>query len=146
VDASLLRRCHSPGNAWRLAWAAFVALSALGCGGAELPPSIPSTTIHDRFASRVELVDLVISDGVRAEKVRKLYIEIERLMLAAKRSEALELMKLGTETARTDAEVRESIAKFRSAEVGALERYIALQAELRTLTTPAEFARLDAIK
>ena len=146
MDANLLRRCHSRGNAWRLVGAGFFALTGLACGGAELPPSIPSTTIHDRFASRVELVDLVISDAARAEKVRNLYIEIERLMLAAKRSESIELMKLGTETARTNAEVRESIAKFRSAEVSALERYIALQAELRTLTTPAEFARLDAIK
>ena len=47
----------------------------VGCAP-ELPPSLPSTDAHLRSASRIELVDLVISDPSRAEKVRRLYAEI----------------------------------------------------------------------
>jgi pyruvate-formate lyase-activating enzyme len=119
---------------------------ALGCG-ADLPPSLPSTEALARSASRVELVDLVISDRARAEKVRRLYVEIEELMLEVKRTTAGELVKLGVENpTRTDAETRAAVDKVRDAEVAAFRRYVGLQMELRRSMNAKEFAKLDRIK
>jgi hypothetical protein len=114
---------------------------------ADLPPSLPSTDAHLRFGSRVELVDLVISDRVRAAKVRDLYAQIEELMVTVKRTTAGEVIKLGSENpVRSDEETRAIVAKVRSTEIAAFQRYIKLQMELRRSMTAEEFAKLDAIK
>ena len=121
-------------------------MGAMGCGP-DLPPSLPSTDAHARSATRVELVDLVISDRARAEKVRRLYMEIEELMLVVKRTTAGEIVKLGHDNPpRTDAETRAAVAKVRDADVAAFKRYIGLQMELRRSMNAEEFAKLDAIK
>lgn len=132
---------------WRtLAALLAAALSgALGCS--DLPPALPSTAAHARFASRVELVDLVIADRARAEKVRRLYAGIEELMLTVKRTTASQLVELGVDDPpRTDAETRAVVAKVRAADVAAFKRYIGLQMELRRSMNAEEFAKLDAIK
>ncbi|HEX6764354.1 MAG TPA: hypothetical protein VF103_02725 [Polyangiaceae bacterium] len=117
-----------------------------GCGP-DLPPSLPSTDAHLRSAARIELVDLVISDRARAEKVRELYMEIEELMVATKLTTSGEIAKLGAENpTRTDAETRAIVAKVRDADVAAFRRYVRLQMELRRAMTADEFAKLDAIK
>jgi hypothetical protein len=132
---------RSGGSALALLAAAFTCACAR-----EPPPRLPSTAIHDRTASRVELVDFVISDHARAHKVRALYQEIEELMRAAQRVESKELAKVGSASLRSDSELRDSVAASREAELAALERYVQVQLEIRALTTPAEFARLDRIR
>lgn len=123
---------------------AFV-FGAPGC--ADLPPSLPSTDAHLRFGSRVELVDLVISDRDRAKRVRDLYAEIEQLMVDVKRTTAGEILKLGVENpTRSDEETRAVVAKVRTADIAAFRRYTKLQMELRRSMTAEEFAKLDAIK
>jgi hypothetical protein len=115
--------------------------------GPDLPPSLPSTEAHARAASRVELVDLVIADKERAQKVQRLYTEIEELMLAVKVTTARELVKLGAENpTRSDAETRAVVAKVRRADIEAFQRYVKLQMELRRSMSADEFAKLDAIK
>lgn len=128
-------------------------LLALACGvgeascGPDLPPSLPSTAAHARATSRIELVDLVISDPERAAKVRRLYIEIEELMLYAKRTSAGEVKKLGIDNPRrTDAETRAAVDRVRRADIEAFQRYVTLQMELRRSMNAEEFAKLDAIK
>ena len=117
-----------------------------GCGP-DLPPSLPSTAAHARAASRIDLVDLVITDPERAEKVRRLYTEIEELMLAVKRTTAGEIVKLAAENpTQTDAETRAVVAKVRRADIDAFQRYVKLQMELRRSLNADEFAKLDAIK
>ncbi|HEY3499798.1 MAG TPA: hypothetical protein VGK73_34135 [Polyangiaceae bacterium] len=120
--------------------------SSLGGCASELPPQLPSSDTQKRAATRVELVELVISDPVRAGKVRSLYVQIDDLMLSTKRRQADQLLELGSEQARSAEETRELFRRFREAEAGALKRYVGLQLEIRTLTTPEEFARLDAIE
>jgi hypothetical protein len=123
-------------------------MGAIGCRK-ELPPRLPSTAIHDRTASRVGLVDFVISDRTRAKKVRALYGQIEQLMLEAHRvhmAEARVQAQLGAGRLVAEDEIRASLAMSRDAEMSALERYICLELAIRALTTPEEFARLDAIK
>ncbi len=128
-----------------LALAGCVAITA--CGGKEPPPQLPTSGAQDRAASRIELVDLVIADPARAERVRALYVDIERLMLTTKQAQAKELRAFGAPAApRSAEETRAMLRRFRETEQGALEKYVALQLELRRSTTPEEFARLDAIK
>jgi len=125
-----------------------LAAGAVGCGK-ELPPRLPSTAIHDRTASRVALVDFVISDRERASKVRTLYRQIEELMREAHRvqtSESKQQAQLSAGRLVSESETRASLALSRDAELTALERYVCLELAIRALTTPEEFARLDAIK
>jgi hypothetical protein len=119
---------------------------AFGCGVKELPPRLPSTAIHDRIASRIGLVDFVIADAERARKVRALYAEIERSMLAAQSVEARELEKLGAGCLDAERELGAAVAASRAAELTALANYARLQLAIRALTTPQEFARLDAVR
>lgn len=125
---------------------AFAALGLLACGGDKPPAQLPSTAARDRAATRVELVNLVISDPARAAKVRALYIAMDSLLLDTKRAQAHQLALLGGERPSTDEEVRTRLTAVRVAESSALERYIGLQLELRRFTTADEFARLDAIR
>jgi hypothetical protein len=117
-----------------------------GCGP-DLPPSLPSTDAHLRAASRIELVDLVIADRLRAQKVRRLYEAIEASMVEVKRTTATEIARLAIEKpTRTDAQTRAAVAKVRDADLAAFRRYAKLQLELRRSMSAEEFARLDAIR
>jgi hypothetical protein len=124
----------------------FVAFSLLGCGGEKPPAQLPTTAARDRAATRVELVNLVISDPERAAKVRSLYIAMDALLLDTKRAQARQLALLGGEQPSSDQETRAALTAVRQAESSALEGYIRLQLELRRFTTADEFARLDAIR
>ena len=140
-----MQRSSCRSRTWALA--GLLCLSAEAGCGPDLPPSLPSTDAHLRSAARVELVDLVISDRARAQKVRELYMEIEELMVADKKTTAAEIIKLGVENpTRTDAETRAVVAKVRDADRAAFRRYVKLQMELRRSMTADEFAKLDAIK
>jgi hypothetical protein len=121
-------------------------LALSGCGKGP-PPQLPTTSVRDRASHHVGLVPLVVDDGARAERVRALYVQMDSLMLEAKRAQAQQLLLLADPNAtRSDDDKRARFAQFQALERGALERYIGLQLELRQLTTPAEFARLSAIK
>ena len=122
-----------------------LALASLACGGEKPPAQLPSTDARDRVATRVELVNLVISDPERAAKVRSLYIAMDSLLLDTKRAQAHELALLGAEPANSDERTRSRFASVSKAESSALERYMQLQLELRRFVTAKEFARLDAI-
>lgn len=129
---------------------ALVSLACLlgdaGCG-AKLPPTLPSTEALQRSASRVDLVDLVISDPARAAKVQRLYAEIETIMVDVKRTTSAEIVKLGAENPRrTEAETQAVVARVRDAELAAFRRYVKIQLELRQSMNAEEFAKLDAIK
>lgn len=138
-------RIRTHRNTW-VALLGFVAFGLLACGGATPPAQLPSTAARERMATRVELVDLVISDPTRAAKVRSLYIAMDSLLLDTKRAQARQLALLGAQRPSSDEETHAGFAAVRQAESSALERYIALQLELRRFTTPEEFARLDAIR
>jgi hypothetical protein len=130
----------------RSARLALVALGLLACGGDKPPAQLPSTAARDRAATRVELVNLVVSDAARAGQIRALYIAMDSLLLDTKRAQASQLARLGGERPSTDEEVRARLRAVREAESSALQRYIQLQMQLRRLATAQEFARLDAIR
>jgi hypothetical protein len=125
---------------------ALAVLALAGCGNSP-PPQLPTTSARDRAACHVGLVPLVVGDPVRAERVRALYVQMDTSMIAAKRAQAEQLLLLADpKVTRSDDDKRARFAQFQAIERRALERYIALQLELRRLTTPEEFARLAAIK
>ena len=121
-------------------------LGLIACGGEKPPAQLPSTSARDRVATRVELVDLVISDRERAAKVRSLYIAMDSLLVETKRTQARQIALVGAAQPTSDEETRARLATVRTAESSALERYIGLQLELRRFVTASEFARLDAIR
>ncbi|HEY0467648.1 MAG TPA: hypothetical protein VGC79_25785 [Polyangiaceae bacterium] len=141
-----MNRIRSTRNSLVTWLSAVAALGALACGGEKPPAQLPSTAARDRVATRVELVDLVISDAERAAKVRSLYIAMDSLLLDTKRAQARQLALLGGERPNSDEETRTRLKAVRTAESSALESYIKLQLELRRFTTADEFARLDAIR
>jgi len=121
-------------------------LGLMACGGDKLPAQLPSTSARDRMATRVELVELVISDPQRAAKVRSLYTAMDSLLVETKLTQARQIALVASERPTSDEETRARLAAVRQAESSALERYIGLQLELRRFVTADEFARLDAIR
>src|SRR3954471_681283 len=81
VDEGAVIRIRSNRNAFVTCFFTFVACGLLACGGDKPPARLPSTAARDRVATRVELVDLVISDPERARKVRSLYVAMDSLLL-----------------------------------------------------------------
>jgi len=67
-------------------------------------------------------------------------------MLEARRIETFEQGKLEAGCLHTPEQLRESFEIARAAEVAALESYAQAQMQVRCLTTPLEYARLNAIK
>lgn len=114
----------------------------------ELPPSLPRTQIYQRFAPRVELVELAISDEAQAERIRSLYIDIEKIFY----EQALEAVKnfqgLGLQQGQavSEEQLREAFGKFRQAEKKAYERYIDVQMQLRKTMTAEQFASLNKLR
>jgi hypothetical protein len=111
-----------------------------------LPPQLPTSSAYARAASRVELVDLVISERSRAEKVRRLYVEIDELLRGTRRQQLGVLLEIAAGKPTAETEAHAAVTRVQEAELSALRRYIELQLELRRSTSPEEFARLDAIK
>lgn len=128
--------------------AALLGVVASGCGGEEKPPSLTRTTVYNRFAPRVELVDLAISDSAKATKVRALYIEMETLFDALAANAAKELQPLAKpgHGPLTNEQMRGLFAQIRDDEAKAWKRYVAIQMELRSTLSRSEFARLDKVK
>jgi hypothetical protein len=123
-------------------------LAAAGCGGDEKPPSLKRTTVYNRFAPRVELVDLAISDRAKAAKVRALYIEMETLFDTLAMNAAKQLQPLAKPGAGplTNEQITGLFAQIRDDEAKAWKRYVAIQMELRGILGRSEFARLDKVK
>jgi hypothetical protein len=120
---------------------------AAACAKKDIPPSLPRTQIYQRFAPRVELVELVIKDEKRAETVKDLYIQIEDTfyeqgLQAAKNLKAL----AGHKEQLTDNELRATFDTFRAGERAAYDRYIALQMKIRKAVNREEFAHLNALR
>lgn len=120
----------------------------LSWGCSEVPPNLPSTQAYQRNAPRIELVELIVDDRERAEKVRSLYVQVEDLMLATQKSHVRRVARLATTAHQPfrPSEARKMFAAYSKIEREALETYIVLQMQLRASVTPEEFERLNALK
>jgi hypothetical protein len=127
---------------------ALAAALVTACGGDDKPPSLPRTTVYNRFAPRVELVDLAISDRAKARRVRELYIETEELFDKLAMNAAKELQPLATANhgPLTNEQIKGFFAHIRDEEGKTWKRYVAIQMELRKMLSRSEFARLDKVR
>jgi len=120
---------------------------AVACAKKDIPPSLPRTQIYQRFAPRVELVELVIKDEKRAETVKDLYIQIEDTFHEQGVQAAENLKALAGHKAQlTDNELRATFDTFRAGERAAYNRYIAVQMKIRKAVNREEFARLNGLR
>ena len=131
--------------------AALVSVS-LGAGSAcASAPARPHPIIEmeDRVRPRIARIPLAVRDAERAERVRAIYVELERLIANFRLSRAHLLWQI-TNLRGNEPDLREQLTQriheLREAGVQTMEAYVEAQLELRTLLTPEEFARIDAMR
>lgn len=102
--------------------------------------------MRDRNAARIDLVELIITDSDRAQRVKNSYQQMTDLIdgFAATRTvHAKRFASLSSERVLPEAELRAEIATLRQSGRDAYQDYVRLQLDIRKHTTAKEFARLD---
>jgi len=125
------------------------AIIALAACSKERPPNHPLMGIHDRNASRIELVELIIQDQVRAQKVKAKYIEIEDLVKARsqeRQESSVRMQALSSSHEFPEEKIRAEIESSRKVGADAYLNYVSLQLSIRKLVTADEFAKLDKVR
>ncbi|HKP62510.1 MAG TPA: hypothetical protein VJV78_37505 [Polyangiales bacterium] len=137
---------------------ACVCLSALvACGGQSGPPRHPVGEMSARATAKIELIDLVVPDPQRAERVRDVYVRIAALGDEFDQARARSILQV-----RSIAEERSTPeAQAEPVDVSALERmlapplvqsramfdrYAALMQQARSLLTADEFETLNRVR
>ena len=136
--------------------AALLGAALAACGGQAGPPRHPIASIASRATAKLDVLDLVVSDPERADRLRAIYLRAFQLGRDFDLARAHSLAE-----ARRQAESRNEKpaghdsepSPFESvlappAEVGrgAMNRYVALMLEARKLLTQEEFEKLDALR
>jgi hypothetical protein len=136
---------------------AAIAAAILGCGGQKGPPRHPVGEMTARATAKLDVIELVVSDPVRAEQVRQVYLQMAALGrefdLARARSilEARSsLEKRSTEAAQAEpasaTELELMLAPPLERGKALFGRYTALMLEARTLLTEDEFEKLNGVR
>lgn len=137
---------------------ACVCLAVLvACGGQSGPPRHPVGEMSARATAKIELIDLVVSDPRRAERVREVYVRIAALGDEFDQARARSILQV-----RSIAEERSTPeAQAEPVDVAALERmlapplvqsramfdrYTALMQQARSLLTADEFETLNGVR
>lgn len=142
-----MKRCpRTVGRAWVVAWAAAV-LAA--CGGGEAPVRHPVSDIQRRMRPRIAFVEFVVEDPARRAEAERILLDVERLTFEWQRAR-LEIRRelLAVEPGGppiTEEQLADAFARQAAVNARYLGRYVELQLALREVTTPEEFARLDAV-
>jgi len=141
--------------------AAFAAIGCasvlLGCGGHNGPPRHPVAQMSARATGRIGVIDLVVSDPARADRLRQVYLEIATLALEydmARARSILQARSIAAERSRqaapaetNDATVLEHLLAPPLEQGKAMfERYTALTLEARSLLTKDEFETLNRVR
>lgn len=129
-------------------------LCVAGCGGPSGPPRHPVAEMTARTSAKLDLVELVVSDPDRAERVRRVYLQLLELGREFDLLRQSSLVKAG-EAWRQRAATTDSAAPAKAETLelvlappladssAAFDRYVALMLEARSLLTQDEFERLD---
>jgi hypothetical protein len=139
---------------------AFVITGAVFCGACNVKSVPPRHAVVESAASAVakaELVDLVVSDPDRAERVQRIYLAIAALgyeleMRRAQNAAGSRLVFSGGAPAAPHAErvnardLELALAPPLEASHAAFERYVALVLEVRVLLREDEFERLRNVR
>lgn len=139
----------------RLLGIACVALAA--CGGPQGPPRHPVGAMTARSTAKLGLVDLVVGDRARAERVRAVYEELAALGRDFDLARARSILRSRDEWQRraaaagpsseASAEALELLLAPPVAEgQAAYERYTTLMLEARSLLSEDEFEALNRVR
>jgi hypothetical protein len=105
--------------------------------------------IEDRVRPRIARIPLAVRGAERAERVQAIYVELERLIANFRLSRAHLLWQIAN-LRGDEPDLREQLTQrfdeLRRAGRQTMEAYVEAQLELRTLLTPEEFARIDAMR
>jgi hypothetical protein len=134
-----------------------LSMAASACGGPSGPPRHPVNELGARAAAKLDLVELVVSDPARAERLRRIYREAWQLgrdfdLARASALRQAYAVAANRTTAKGQAEPLHSAALERMMvppiELGRakLQRYTSLMLEARTLLSEDEFRKLDATR
>lgn len=134
-----------------VAWALGLTAIALGACGGEKPVSHPVTAIQSRMRPRIALVEFIVKDDTRRQRVTELYLELEQLTFEWQRARLQMRSQIigadGNHDGPRDETALDGLFERERVENAAyFERYTELQMALRENTTAAEFAKLDGIK
>lgn len=121
-----------------------------GCGGNKnAVDNHPGVAIYDRSASRIERIELIIDDPIRAKRVKACYVEIERLLKNSSdhlQSLQMQLKQQDWNSDLSDAQIHEVFSRFHQEQADIQQRYVALQLEIRKNATEDEFRRIDKLR
>jgi hypothetical protein len=122
-----------------------------GCGGPAGPPHHPVAELSARATAKLGLIDLVVDDPLRAQRVRQVYLRMAALAREFDEARAHSLLQARSLAAQRSAEADPAalerllappIAHSRSL----FDRYAALQLEARSLLTEREFDQLNHVR
>jgi hypothetical protein len=144
-----------PCSARLLAVGACVALA--GCGGEKGPPRHPVGEMTARSTAKQGLIDLVVSDPGKAERLQAVYLELAALGRDFDRARARAMLRSRDEwERRSAAEAQATPASAEALELflappiaegkAAYERYTTLMLEARSLLRPDEFETLNRVR
>lgn len=128
-----------------------------GCGGHNGPPFHPVAQMSARASARLNVIDLVVSDPARADRLHQVYLEITALALEydlararsilQARSIAKQRSTLAAQAVAPDADVLEHLlAPPFDQGKAVFDRYVALTLEARSLLTEDEFETLNRVR
>ena len=128
-----------------------------GCGGEKGPPRHPVGEMTARASAKLGLIDLVVSDPTRAERLRVVYVELAALGRDFDLARARSMLRSRDEWARrTTAEGQATPVSAEALELflappiavgkAAYERYAALMLEARSLLREDEFEALNRVR
>jgi len=128
-----------------------------GCGGEKGPPRHPVAEMTARSTAKLELIDLVVSDPSRAQRLHALYLEVATVARDFDLARARSMLRAQDEwQRRTTAEGQEPPASEEMLELllappiavgkAAFERYTALMLEARSLLREDEFETLNGVR
>jgi len=129
----------------------------LGCGGHTGPPRHPVAEMSARVTGRIGVIDLVVSDPARADRLRQVYLEIAELALEYDLARARSILQArslagqrstqAAPAAGSDADVLEHLLAPPLEQGKAMfERYTTLTLEARSLLTEDEFETLNRVR
>lgn len=133
------------------------ALAVAGCGGAKGPPRHPVAEMTARSSAKLELIELVVDDPERAQRVRQIYLQLVDLgrqfdllraqSLSKARADWQKRVSSDAQAAPGNAETLELVLAPPLQDGKAVfERYAALMLEARSLLTQHEFEKLNKVR
>lgn len=132
-------------------------LASAGCGGAKGPPRHPVQEMTARSTAKLELIELVVSDAERAQRVRRIYLQLVELgrefdllrahSLTKARADWQKRASVDAPAAPASGETLELVLAPPLQEGKALfDRYTTLMLEARGLLTQQEFEKLNKVR